>query len=279
MFERMIMKQNVLILCLMALLIASCSVPTPETPLPQFETPVVAATSTVDTGGVVTLNNVSFTLPLGVANDAQSEMVSAVTDPNNSGWWEVAPEHLKFTLTGYQVQNKALEPQIFVYPVVEYSTLNTQAADQIQKLKTVLAGGALTKDALPSWMVNAGQIFTAKAQVVPFQNGRGVRFLTQYAQYPAPANNRELVYHFQGLTDDGKYYIVAVLPVASSILAEDEKPEAAVPPGGVPLPASGMPDPAYYDAVTKALDAMYEDSFNPSLFQLDALIQSITVTP
>jgi hypothetical protein len=278
MFERMLMKQKIFVLCVMALLLASCNIPSSATPA-QFETPVIVATNTVSAGGVVTLNNVSFTIPLGVAQDAQSEMESAVIDPNNSGWWEVAPEHLMFTLTGYQVQDKALEPQIFVYPADEYEKLNTNAADQIQKLTAILAGEALTKDALPSWMVNAGQSLTAKAQVVPFQNGRGVRFLTQYAQYPATANNRELVYHFQGLTDDGKYYVVAVLPVTSSILAENEKPEAAVPPGGVPLPAGGMPDPAYYDAVTRALDAMYEDSFNPSLFQLDALIQSITVTP
>ena len=273
------MKPKIFVLCMMAFLIASCNAPTPATPVPQFETPVTIATSTADTGGVVTQNNVTFTLPLGVANDARSEMVSAVTDTNNAPWWEIAPDHLKFTLTGYQVQDKAIEPQIFVYPAEEYAKLNTNAGEQIQKLKAILAGGPLAKESMPSWVMNAGQILAAKAQVVPFQNGRGVRFLSQYAQYPAPINNRELVYHFQGLTDDGKYYIVAVLPVASSILAEDEKPEAVIPSGGVPLPASGMPDQAYYDAVTKALDAMYEDSFNPSLFQLDALIQSITVTP
>jgi len=69
------------------------------------------------------------------------------------------------------------------------------------------------------------------------------------------------------------------LPVTSSILPEDEKPESAVPAGGVPIPQATGPDQAYYDAVSKALDAMYEDSFNPSLFQLDGLVQSITVTP
>ena len=272
------MKTKIFALGMLIFILSACNSPVSATPA-QFETPVVVATNTVSTGGTVTLNNVSFAIPLGIAKDAQSEMVSASSDPNNAGWWEVAPEHLKFVLTGYQVQDKALEPQIFVYPADEYAKLNTQAAEQMQKLKAVLAGGPLTKDALPSWMVNAGQIFTAKAQVVPFQSGRGVRFLTQYAQYPAPANNRELVYHFQGLTEDGKYYVVAVLPVTSSILAEDEKPEAVVPSGGVPLPPAGMPDQAYYDAVAGALDAMYEDSFNPSLFQLDALIQSITVTP
>jgi hypothetical protein len=272
------MKPVFLALCVLTLLVTSCNIPSTATP-GKFETPVVIATNTVSAGGVVTLNNVSFTIPLGVAKDAGSEMVSAVTDPNNAPWWQIAPAHLKFTLTGYQLTDKMVEPQIMVYPVDEYTKLNSNAADQIQKLKAILAGAPLTKDALPSWATNAAQIFAAKAQIVPFQSGRGVRFLTQYDQYLALVNNRELLYHFQGLTEDGKYYVVAVLPVTSSILAEDEKPEATVPSGGVPLPAGGSPDQAYYDAVTKALDAMYEDSFNPSLFQLDALIQSITVTP
>jgi hypothetical protein len=265
---------------MMMLALSACNIPASATPA-QFETPVIVPTSTTSTGGVVTLNNVSFTIPLGVAKDAQSEMVAAVTDPNNSPWWEIAPEHLKFTLTGYQLptQDTPAQPQISVYPADEYAKLNSNAADQIQKLKAILAGGQLTKDSAPNWVMNAAQLISAKQQVVDFQNGRGVRFVTQYDQYPAVINNRELFYLFQGLTNDGKYYIVATLPVNSSILVANETPQSPLPEGGVTLPAEGSPNDTYYDAVTKALDAMYEDSFNPSLFQLDALIQSITVSP
>jgi len=270
------MRLKIFALGMMIFLLSACNIPVSATPV-QFETPAIVPTGTISAGGTVTLNNVSFTLPLGVAKDAQSEMVSAVTD-TNAPFWEIAPDHLKFTLTGYQVQDKAIEPQIFVYPADEYAKLNSDAADEIQRLKAILAGTPPTKETMPHWLVNASQIFAAKPQIVPFQSGRGLRILTQYDQYPAPVNNRELIYQFQGLTNDGKYYVVAILPVSSSILAEDEKPEAAVPPGGIALPAGGSPDQAYYDAISQALGAMYEDSFNPSLFQLDALIQSITVT-
>lgn len=274
------MKQKTLALCMVTLLIISCNLPTLATPIPQTETPIVVATNTITTGGTVTLNNVSFALPLGVANDAQSEMVSAVTDPNNAPWWEIAPAHLKFSLMGYQLQDNYFGPQILVYPTDEYAQLNSIAAEQIQKLKAILAGSALSKEAVPNVPIfNAAPLIASKMLVINFKSGRGIRLLTQYDQYPAPINNHELFYHFQGLTDDGKFYIVVVLPVTSSILAEDEKPEATIPEGGVAIPAATGPDPTYYDAVTKALDAMYEDSFNPSLFQLDALIQSITVTP
>jgi hypothetical protein len=274
------MKQKLFIFCTLILLIVSCNLPSVATPTQPMETSVPVPTSTVDTGGMVTLNNVSFGIPLGVANDALSEMVSGTTDPNNNASWDIAPDHLKFTLTGYQVRESFAEPQIFVYPADEYAKLNTSAAEQINRLKEILAGTPLSKDTTPIVpFYNAGQLFTAQMQTLEFKSGRGVRMVTQYAQYPAPVNNHELIYHFQGLTADGKYYVVAVLPVTSSILAANDKPESPVPAGGVPIPTDTGPNPAYYDAVTKALDAMYPDSFNPSLFQLDALIQSITVTP
>jgi hypothetical protein len=277
MLERINMKRTFFAFCMIALILTSCNIPAPATSTPQFETPIIVPTNTTSSGGVVTFNNVSFIVPLGVAKDAKAETVAAVTDINNSPWWQVAPEHLKFSLTDYQLQDKFLQPQISVYPAEEYAKLNSNAADQIQKLKAIIAGAPLTKDAMPNWVMNAAQLLAAKMQVINFQNGRGVRFLTQYDQYPAIINNHELFYHFQGLTHDGKYYVVATLPVTSSILPEDEQPESPVPAGGVS--AARGTDDAYYEAVTKALDAMYEDSFNPSLFQLDALIESITVTP
>ena len=274
------MKQKIFALCMITLSIISCNIPSSVTPPPEIETPIVVPTNTISTGGVVTLNNVSISLPLGVANDARTEMVSAVTDPNNAPWWQIAPDHLRFTLTGYQLQDKFFEPQILVYAADEYTQLNSTAAEQIQRLKTILAGSPLSREMMPSVPIfNASPHFASHMQVVSFQSGRGVRMLTQYDQYPATINNHELFYHFQGLTQDGKYYILAVLPVTSSILAEDDKPDSPVPAEGVAVPTVTGPNPAYYEAVTKALDSMYEDSFNPSLFQLDALIQSITVTP
>ena len=226
---------------LMAMIMGACNMPA-ATPVPQFETPVVFPTNTASAGGTVTLNNVSFTIPLGVAKDSQSEMVSAVSDANNAAPFELAPAHLEFTLTGYQLQNKLLEPQIFVYPAEEYAKLNPIAGEQIQKVKTIIAGSQLTSETMPVVpSFNATQQIASKMQVINFQNGRGIRFLTQYAQYPSSINNHELFYHFQGLTNDGKYYVVAALPVSSSILAEDEKPESSLPPGGVPFPTGGGP--------------------------------------
>jgi hypothetical protein len=117
----------------------------------------------------------------------------------------------------------------------------------------------------------------ARIQLLNFQNGSGVRELTQYDQYPAPINNHELFYHFEGLTSDNQYYIIAVLPVNALMLAEDEKPESPVPAGGVPIPDGVGPNNTYYFLVTEKLNSQAPDTFTPSITMLDALVQSIVV--
>lgn len=135
------------------------------------------------------------------------------------------------------------------------------------------------KETLPNVpFFNAGSLIAANIKLISFQSGNGVRALTQYAQYSAPINNRELFYHFQGLTSDNKYYVIAILPITAPMLPEDEKPEAAVPPDGVPLPTDIGPNEVYYFSVTEKLNALAPDSYTPSLDALDLLIQSILVT-
>ncbi len=274
------MKQRFFVFCTFTLLITSCNLPMTATPTPvvQTETPIVIPTNTISTGNVVTLNNVSLTLPAGLANNAEVETIPAATDPNTATW-ELAPAHLKITLTGYLLQGKFLEPQILVYPADEYAQVNSFAAEQIDRLKKILAGSPLLKETMPVVpSFNAVQQIAANMQVLPFQSGSGIRMLTQYDQYPAPINNHELFYHFEGLTSDGKYYIIAVLPVTAPILPEDEKADSPVPAGGVPFPADTGPNDVYYTSVTEKLISLPPDSFTPSLNTLDALIQSILVT-
>jgi len=230
------------------------------------------------TGGIpVSYENVSFVIPSGMASSANTETMTSV-DTNSSAPWEIAPTHLRFTLTGYPLQGKFFEPQIYVYPADEYAQVNSVASEQIERLKKALAGSPLLKETLPNVpFFNAGHIIAANIQLIKFQNGSGVRELTQYDQYPAPINNHELFYHFEGLTSDSKYYVIAILPVTAPILPEDEKPESSVPAGGIPIPTSVGPNDTYDFSVTEKLNSQAPDSFTPSMTMLDALIQSILV--
>jgi len=243
------------------------------TPSQNVSTPIPS-----ETGGIpVSYENISLVIPGGVASSATTETMTSV-DTNSGAPWEIAPTHWRFTLTGYPLQGKFLEPQVYVYPADEYAQINSTAGEQIERIKKALAGSPLLKETLPNVpFFNAEHIIAAKIQMLPFQNGSGVRELTQYDQYPAPINNHELFYHFEGLTTDGKYYVIAILPITAPVLAEDEKPESTIPTGGVPIPSNTGPMDVYYFSVTEKLNSLEPDSFTPSLTTLDTLIQSIFV--
>ena len=230
------------------------------------------------TGGIpVSYENISFVIPSGVASGANPEKMTSV-DTNSGAPWEIAPTHWRFTLTGYPIQGKFFEPQIFIYPAAEYAQVNSVASEQIERLKKALAGSPLLKETLPNVpFFNAGHIIAVDIQRLNFQNGGGVRELTQYDQYPAPINNHELFYHYEGLTSDGKYYLIAILPITAPILAEDENPESSIPAGGIPIPGNVGPNDVYYFSVTEKLNSLAPDSFTPSITMLDALVQSFLV--
>lgn len=229
-------------------------------------------------GTSVSFEYASFIVPSRLADGAEPEAVPAVGEGSGSPW-EAAPAHLRFMLTGYQLQDKFHEPEIFIYPADEFAQANSNAAEQIDRVKRILRGLTPMQETLPRVpFFNAGPLIAANLKIIPFQNGSGVRALTQYAQYSAPINNREIFYHFQGLTSDNKYYVIAILPITAPILPADEKAEATVPEGGVPIPTDIGPSDTYYVSVIEKLTSLAPDAYQPSLNALDVLIGSLLVT-
>jgi hypothetical protein len=111
----------------------------------------------------------------------------------------------------------------------------------------------------------------AKPAILDFQSGKGVRFLTQYAQSFYPINNISMFYTFQGLSSDESWYVSAVLPVNHPML-----PNSDQPPGG-DWEAFASNYPVYIQEVQTALDSQDDGSFNPSLVILDEMLRSITL--
>jgi hypothetical protein len=253
-------------------------------PATQASTVEVTVTQPPQPSGVqVTFQNISFMIPNGLATGADPEVVPAV-GPNDGAPWDVAPAYSKFSLTGYPLQGKFFEPYFVVYPAHEFESANEGAASSLKALREIIANPSapLTPEVIPGVPTfNAGMAFASNMQILHSQNLTGVRALTEYAQYFAPINNREMIYQFQGLTNDGTYYVIAILPINAPFLAADEDPAAAVPGDGVPFPDYNTADDTqfetYYQAITEKLNSTGPDSFSPPLGQLDALIQSITV--
>jgi hypothetical protein len=126
---------------------------------------------------------------------------------------------------------------------------------------------------------NAAQVFHSNEQVQKFQNGTGIRFLTQYAQAPYPVNNNSLFYTFQGLTNDGAYYISAILPINAAFLSPDGNPNTPLPADGVPFDWNNFENiPAHFELVKQKLNATDPNAFTPSLTNLDTMIQSVRIT-
>jgi hypothetical protein len=98
-----------------------------------------------------------------------------------------------------------------------------------------------------------------------------VRYLTQFDQAPLPVNNHELIYTYQGLTSDGKYYVAAVLPVNLASLPADEKVDEQDQPKFV----NGFLQ--YLDKVVGTLNQQPASAFTPDLNSLDKMVQSIEI--
>ncbi|MBK7316146.1 hypothetical protein [Candidatus Villigracilis affinis] len=236
------------------------------------------------TNTLVTFGRLTLEIPSSVASGASGKEYPR-NDSEDAPYWDKTPGHLQVSLNDYYVlQGKFHQPQIYVYPAMPYVELVPAAFESMHRLRNVMNPVApITADQLPAVpFFNAAQVFASNIQAVSFQNGSGIRFLTEYAQYYAPVNNHELVYHFQGFTNDGEYYIIAILPITAPVLAETSDAGEVIPAGGITYPDindSNADFQGYYASITDLLSATSPEAFTPSISQLDALIQSMQVAP
>jgi putative hemolysin len=236
-----------------------------------------APSSDIPQGQEAAYGGVRFFYDTAVAVGVAGETVAAEEYMNG----EIIPEHIRLSFSNYALSAAFHEPRLYVYPVSEFET-DGVAADRVASLRGLLDGGQLpapgggfeaaTIPSLP--LFNAGQLLHTQVAFVNFQGGQGVRFLTEYAQYYAPINNSDLFYTFQGLTDDGQYYVAAILPVAHPSLPADA---SQIPGGDADAFANNYE--TYANDMALQLAGYGATEFTPDLVLLDAMIASLEVTP
>ncbi len=259
-------------------------IPTYEVPTQKPPSPTpVTATEMPDTS--ITFGFLSVSIPPQVANGASGSEILPI-DSADAAWWQKTPGHMELNLGDYYVlKDKFLQPKIFVYPAQAYAELVPTAFESMHRLNNILGNpsGTTNLDQLPVVpFFNSQPVFASNIAVASFQNGKGVRFLTEYGQNNLPVNNYDLLYQFQGLTSDGAYYIVAIFPITVPVLADTNDATASVPPGGITVPDTTDPKSIwqdYYTAVSELLNSAPQDNFSPPINQLDLLINSILITP
>lgn len=271
-------KQILFIFIIFVLIACSPVVPAPEQP--SVETIVagtleaLTASAPIPTevnGTLFTDDNLSFVIPTGIATSATEEVVQAVPPSEGTPWWGVYPEHRQYHLEGYALTDVFHRVDVYLYPIEEYVAVNEDVGKYIETLKSLIANPSQPLPErlpfLPTF--NAGQMFYSNFGTVSFQNGSGIRYVTEFSQFPHPISNNGMFYTFQGITNDGQYYVSAILPINIGFLI------------GYPTPTD-QGDFVFIESeverVTEQLNNSKPEAFTPSMLTLDAMIQSINVT-
>jgi hypothetical protein len=293
------MKKNILWMCVFVFGLSACAPQAGTSKDASVETIVAgtfqAMTSTPPSDSVlVAYRNVSLTLKTPFIGTVVVSEDMPLRDQNGPA--DMVPEYVRITINHYPLIGElSQQPRIMVYPLNDLIQSYPGAATAVSELKNLLdKKDPQFPDKLPFWPLTSvtkvegsapetmgAQSITTQAQFLDFKTGKGIRYITQFDKTPPlPINGSSLFYTYQGLTDNGKYYIAIILPISASFLAYDSTKNTRLPEGGIPFDWNGSSDHGtYYAAVKQKLNTATDDVFSPRLSTCDALIQSLTIAP
>ncbi len=295
------MKQKLLFSALCAmLLLAACqpvstpvpaSLPPTSAPAQPTEAPTATQEPTTQPTPVpMDQINIAANLPGEVASGFSVTTVAGSTE------FHPHPEYRTLALNDYAISEAFNQARIDVFSIDEFSKVSVSIAKIPFDLKLLLSSQqAQAGQRLPFLSVDIeAQTFTAKPKFLSFANGSGIRYLTQYTQGIYPVTNSRMIYTFQGITSDGKYYVSAILPEGAAFLPDDfdgNNPNAGLPEGGIVFPfptSSGEASDSdlgdftsqvknYHEAILNKIEQTPDEDYTIPLSTLDAMIQSLEV--
>lgn len=249
--------------------------PTIELP-PDVEPPqVIEPTPEPMVEPDVLYEGISFSFDAALADSVFSSTIPGQNLGDDFMPFETYPTHFEFTFNRYPVSDHFHEPKIIIYPVDEFRSISGFAHDQFNLLDAALVNrpGGSSMSNLPFLpLFPAAQIFSAQVSYFSFQNGAGVRYLTMFGQDIYPADNTNLIYTYQGLTQDGRYYISAVFPVTHPGLPDDGSDLI-----GEDYSAFYSNWDSYIANLMRFLGEQPPDSFTPSIQLLDEMMASVEI--
>lgn len=217
----------------------------------------------------------------GLAKQAHGEARPAIPlPPEPEPGLGAEPANVRFhfdddKLSGYV---SSAERQVVIYPAPAFRELFVKAGEgegnPVDVLRALLKKGTpAVKGEIPLLPpTDSGQILKARVKLLRFHGGKGFAFLTTYAQDINPVVNDSLFYTFQGLTDDGRYWVAVYYPVSASVLPKSvrESPEAK--------DYKALEDnfKVYLKKTVRALDDP-KTIYTPDLEKLDDLVRSIEI--
>jgi hypothetical protein len=254
------------------------------TGIPAADPPALAMNS-------ARLEGVSFDFSASLAVSATGQLIPAYFEPSGNEFANY-PGHMRFDFVnpytfnplfnrfpagsapwyGHQINYpQELRPQVFIFPVDDFARMSEDASSRITALQTIRDVGSYQPgDELPVLPVfNSAQDVRAQIKALSFENGGGIRFIARYSQEATPVINPQLFYTYQGLTEDGDFYIAAFFPVYTSALPDEIDVSD--------WDAFNLNYRDYLGQTIQALDDQPGSSYMPDLALLDELVRSIIV--
>jgi hypothetical protein len=250
-----------------AVMMSSCS-PTDEPTQPNVPTLPLAN---------ITCNELSFYLDPVLGNGYECDIQPESSSSDVPMDVFIYPAHIELTIQNYPLTRTQFPPQVRIYPVKRFSELLPDVLPRrVSDLERLISSGTWSSRELPFLPpLPMAQTFFSHETVISFKGGQGVRFITDYNEASHPISNRTIFYTFQGLTDDGLYWVAVILPISSPILPADV--DFPPPPEGYTDESWFQNYSSYVSDVKDALEAQAPDSFAPTINSLDNLVKSITI--
>jgi hypothetical protein len=223
-------------------------------------------------------DNITLQYPLSVFEDAVARVTPASTDADVPGGLQ--PETIEIAFQRYTGERwEDTGAYLYIYPVVSFPTEDQPVTAALNEARSLFAlddtafEESVEANGIPVVNVlTSSPLFQAQVERLTFQNGQGVRFLTVFAQDVAPIARHQLVYNFQGITDDGNYYVTAQIPVGTDVLPDE--PESL---SGAEYDQFAQGFEQYLSDITAALDGLSASNFEPDLSALDSMIETLNI--
>jgi len=234
---------------------------------------------TTPPGVLVSANGITFYYDPSLAGGVTVSIQEDVPYSDELPMWEATPQQDVFTFENYLFSDHFHTPRIRVFDLMDYANRMNYPAmvDEANTLISIIQnrdmGYTGEIPTFPVWP--AAQMIVSNLNYVDFNGGSGVRFLSQYAQAAYPINNGDIIYLYEGITSDHRWYIQAVFPIHNPILQNDDSP---IPGGDYEAFVSEPNYSNYIAGIESQLSAQADNTFTPSLALLDALVRSITIS-
>lgn len=218
----------------------------------------------------------SFTIPAGLDYEVSLEEVDEAEDPSALFPGQIGAAHIIFHLNPQTPVEHIMKAKIMVFPMDSFMNVYVTWQTDIATLNLLRSSGDFSGynplEALPFPPIfGAMQMYHAKEKGLTFQNGSGIRFLTEYGQAYSPMATESLFYAFVGVTEDQNYIVVGTIPMGQSPLPEK-----------VVWPSDMDAFYAQYDQLAtnaaQLLNRTQDHEFSPNLELLDKMFESLRLS-